>query len=402
MTSPGVGPLLGTKRTIWSVGYVHGLSHLYMLVLPPLFPLLSKGLDVSIGELSFVLAGFNLITAATQYFAGTLVDRFGGLRCLRVGLFFSALGILGAGLAPNLWYFGLAYWVAGLANAIYHPADFRILNRAVDKSKRAFGFSVHSFTGNLGFALAPAILAPIGFTFGWRSAFIIAALLAVPGLVALARLNGDAVDKRSAKSLHHEYSLHKVMNSRTIMQLVVFCLFSIVSGGVQSYSVLAGVAHFNYSMQDLNLILSFYLLIGTGGILAGGGWLQRGGDEITTFAIGIFLGLLGWSLVWSGTGGIIGYGIGMLLLGFAMGVILPARDLLVARATPVHLQGRTYGFVTTGINIGQFLAPAIIAPLIQHNLTDFFYLLLLEALTLALVIGLLSRNSVPSKKRIVS
>ncbi|WP_339115382.1 MFS transporter [Thioclava sp. GXIMD2076] len=400
MTSSTAAPVKGSKKAIWSVGYVHGLSHLYMLALPPLFPLLGKGLDVTLGQLAIVLAGFNLITAATQYLAGILVDRFGGLRCLRLGLALSALGMLGAALAPDIWTFGLAYWLAGLANAIYHPADFRLLNRCVAKERRAFGFSIHSFSGNLGFALAPALLAPLGFAFGWRAAFLFAALVAIPGLIALAMLDPDAAEARGSYRSRHR--LHDVMNSRTVMQLLVFALFSIVSGGVQGYSVLAGIQHFGYGMHELNTILSLYLLIGTAGILAGGQWLQRGGSEILTFAMGIFLGMVGWCIAWSGTGGVIGYGAGMLLLGFAMGVILPARDLLVARATPVHLQGRTYGFVTTGINIGQFLAPAIIAPLIQHGMTNFFYLLLLEVLTLALVIGLLSRNSAPSNKRILS
>src|SRR5690606_33942352 len=54
-------------RVISIVGFVHGLSHLFMLVVPPIFLLLQDEFSVSLVELGVVLAAFNLVTTVTQY-----------------------------------------------------------------------------------------------------------------------------------------------------------------------------------------------------------------------------------------------------------------------------------------------------------------------------------------------
>ncbi|MBY5974919.1 MFS transporter [Ferrimonas balearica] len=390
MSLTETAPRGGGARVVWSVGYVHGLSHLYMLALPPLFPLLREDFSVSLPLIAAILAAFNLITAATQYVAGVAVDRFGGMICLRAGLTLSLASLLAAALAPGFWSFAAAFCFCGLANAVYHPADFRLLNSCVDKSRRAFAFSVHSFSGNIGFALAPALLAPVGFAFGWRAALLVAVLIGLPGLLALFLLPGDA-PKGEEAAAKPKAGLREVATPAILLQLLVFTLFSLVSGGVQSFSVLAGAAHFGYGLTQLNAVLSLYLLVGTAGIVAGGALVSRGWSETRAFSAGIGLGMAGWALAWSGVGALAGYAAGMLMIGFAMGFILPARDLLVARATPPHLQGRTYGFVTTGINVGQFAAPALIAPLVEHDHLNAYYLLLLVVLAASLAAGLASR-----------
>lgn len=389
MTLAETAPRGGGARVVWSVGYVHGLSHLYMLALPPLFPLLREDFAVSLPVIAAVLAAFNLITAATQYIAGVAVDRFGGLVCLRAGLALSLLSLLGAALAPGFWSFALAFGFCGLANAVYHPADFRLLNSCVDKTRRAFAFSVHSFSGNIGFALAPALLAPVGFAYGWRAALLGAVVMGLPGLLALFLLPVDAPQGNTAG--RRKAGIREVATPAILLQLLVFTLFSLVSGGVQSFSVLAGADRFGYGLTELNAVLSLYLLVGTAGIIAGGALVSRGWTETRAFTAGILLAMAGWGLAWSGLGALSGYSAGMLMIGFAMGFILPARDLLVARATPPHLQGRTYGFVTTGINIGQFAAPALIAPLVEHGHLHAYYLLLLVVLAASLAAGLASR-----------
>ncbi|MBT9386128.1 MFS transporter [Pseudooceanicola sp. CBS1P-1] len=396
MSLAGTVPRAGAGRVIWSVGYVHGLSHLYMLALPPLFPLLSRDLGASLAGLAGILGAFNLITAATQYLAGVAVDRFGGLRCLRIGLALSLLSLALAALAPGFWTLAGAFALCGLANAVYHPGDFQLLNSRVPAARRPFALSVHNFAGNVGFALAPALLAPVGFTLGWRAALGLAVILGLPGLLALFLLPGDAPQPRPGRRAPGQRTgLAEVAGPAVLLQLLIFTLFSLVSGGVQSFSVLAGAGHFGYGLSDLNRILALYLLVGTTGIVLGGTLLQRGWSETTAFASGIVLAMAGWGLAWSGLGGLQGYSAGMLVIGFAMGFILPARDVIVARMTPPHLQGRIYGFVTTGINIGQFGAPVLVAPMVQGGHTGLYYAFLMAALVASLLAGLSSRTARP-------
>ena len=43
----------------------------------------------------------------------------------------------------------------GIANAVYHPADYSILGSVIDPPRLGRAFSIHTFAGFLGSALAP-------------------------------------------------------------------------------------------------------------------------------------------------------------------------------------------------------------------------------------------------------
>jgi len=47
------------------------------------------------------------------------------------------------------------------------------------------------------------------------------------------------------------------------------------------------------------------------------------------------------------------------IAGFGMGVVLPARDLILRRITPPGSTGRVIGFVFVGLSIGGGLAPLL-------------------------------------------
>ena len=64
-------------RVISLIGTAHFFSHFYILILPPLFPLLRDVYEVGYTALGLALAVLNGVTALTQAPVGFLVDRFG-------------------------------------------------------------------------------------------------------------------------------------------------------------------------------------------------------------------------------------------------------------------------------------------------------------------------------------
>jgi len=60
--------------------------------------------------------------------------------------------------------------LAGLANAIFHPADYAILNSTVDSGRIGRAFSLHTFSGNMGDVLAPLTVLALTAECGWRVA----------------------------------------------------------------------------------------------------------------------------------------------------------------------------------------------------------------------------------------
>ena len=53
--------------------------------------------------------------------------------------------------------------------------------------------------------------------------------------------------------------------------------------------------------------------------------------------------------------------------GFLTGVIAPSRDMLVRAAAPVGAEGKTFGIVMTGFNIGGTVGPVLFGWLLDRH-----------------------------------
>jgi MFS family permease len=53
------------------------------------------------------------------------------------------------------------------------------------------------------------------------------------------------------------------------------------------------------------------------------------------------------------------------IAGFASGITMPSRDMIVRAVTPPGAYGRVFGFVSTGFNIGGIVAPPIFGGLLD-------------------------------------
>ena len=65
------------SRAVALVSGAHLYSHLYIMLLPPLFPVLKDTFGVGFTELGFAITVFSLVTGLTQAPIGFLVDRVG-------------------------------------------------------------------------------------------------------------------------------------------------------------------------------------------------------------------------------------------------------------------------------------------------------------------------------------
>ena len=111
-------------RTLALISAGHWVSHFHMLVLPMLFPFLKTALNIDYIELGFVLTVFAVVSALTQAPAGYLVDHFGARKILLTGLCLggASLGLIGLHLSYPILVTSAV--LLGLANSVYHPADY--------------------------------------------------------------------------------------------------------------------------------------------------------------------------------------------------------------------------------------------------------------------------------------
>src|SRR4249920_1863057 len=170
-------------RTLAAISVAHWVSHFHLFVLPMLFPYLKAQLGTGYIELGFALTVFGLVSGLTQAPIGYLADHIGARKVLLIGLTLGGLALILLGLHLSYTSLILCAALLGLANSVYHPCDYAILSAHMDEARMGRAFSIHTFAGFLGGAVAPAIVASLVSVVGGNGALIVAGL--VGPLVAL-------------------------------------------------------------------------------------------------------------------------------------------------------------------------------------------------------------------------
>ena len=126
-------------RLVAGVSAAHFVSHFYMLVLPPLFAFVRADYAVSYTEIGLALTMFNAVSAVAQTPAGFLIDRINARFALVAGLLLGAIGFAGAAMVNSYWVLIAMFGLIGLGNTVYHPADYTLLSRQRNRSRRGGG-----------------------------------------------------------------------------------------------------------------------------------------------------------------------------------------------------------------------------------------------------------------------
>ncbi len=145
-------------KLVAGVCFAHLVSHYYILILAPLFAFIRADFGVTYTELSLALTAFNVVSAVLQTPVGFFIDRTGARINLIGGLLLGSAAIAIAGAVHSFWVFIAMFAVLGLANTVYHPADYTLLSERVLPRRMTQVFSFHTCSGMIGSAIAPVTL----------------------------------------------------------------------------------------------------------------------------------------------------------------------------------------------------------------------------------------------------
>ena len=153
----------------------HFLSHFYMLAIPTLMIFWHKDLGIGYTLLGLALSVRYVSTGVAQILSGFFVDRYGAMMILLAGLLLlvTAMGLLA--FATEFWMILVLIVLAGIGDAVFHPADYAILNGSISEGRMGRAFSVHTFSGFLGFAAAPAFITFVATKWDWQTAVLTSA-----------------------------------------------------------------------------------------------------------------------------------------------------------------------------------------------------------------------------------
>ncbi len=381
-------------RIVGAVSAAHFVSHYYILLLAPLLPFVRADYGVTYTEIGFALAAFNVVSAVLQTPAGFLVDRLGARMLLIAGLVIGSCAFIIAGLFHSFWLLVAMFALAGVGNTVYHPADYALLSQHVPGERIGQAFSVHTFAGMLGSAVAPVTLLALHSLWGWRGAFICSGLfgLAVAAVLALLRDNGASIAPAAprADGASEAVGWRLLMSGPILLNLGFFVLLAMMSGGLYNYSVVALGALYGTPVAVANTALTANLLLTAFGVLAGGFLVTRTSRHATVAATGLIATSVLTALIAHIDLGTVALIAVMTLAGFASGVIMPSRDMIVRAVTPAGSFGKVFGFVTTGFNIGGIVSPLIFGAIMDHG-TPRLVFLAVAACSLAAVVTVASR-----------
>jgi len=360
-------------RTLAAISTAHWVSHFHLLVLPMLFPFLKEQLGVGYIDLGFALTVFAVISGLTQAPMGYLADHIGARKVLLMGLTLGGFALIMLGLHLSYPWLIASAVLLGLANSVYHPADYAILSAHMDEARMGRAFSIHTFAGFLGGAVAPAIVAALVATTGGHGALIVAGT--VGPLVALLLIvvgipDASAADRRIAGARAPRQS---IVTPALIVLTIFFMLLSLSNAGIGNFGIVALMSGYGAAYSTANIALTAFLGFSAIGVLAGGFLADRthrhGQVAAACFAVNavivfVIATITLPSLLLTAA---------MAAAGFLGGVIAPSRDMLVRNAAPAGAAGRAFGIVSTGFNLGGIVSPLLFGWIMDQNLPHWVF-----------------------------
>lgn len=373
MTAATVESARQDAKILGLVSTGHFCSHFYLMCLPPLFFFLNQDLGISYTELGLMVSLRTMSTGFAQIPAGILVDKYGAKLVLTIGLALMVLGYAAFAFASLWWLLVACVVIGGIGDSVFHPADYAILNSSVSNDRIARAFSIHTFSGHLGFAVAPAVIPFLAVLWNWRVALLIAALFGFIIIVVLITqwhaLKDDAIPGKKKKDqaaaerawqpttwLESKFG---IIASGPVLALFGFFAISTLAGnGISSFGISAMMAIHHTPEALSGVPITAYMLTSAFAVLLGGVVSDKLKWKPDLFAAVGFLfaaltilaiGLMPLPYVVL----IVLFG----LSGFCLGVIRPARDLMVRDLAPKGQSGKVFGFVFSGQNVGGAVAP---------------------------------------------
>ncbi len=400
--APAADSLKSDVTIISLVGFAHGTSHFFHLMLPPLFPWFMTEFGLGYAQVGLLMTMFFVVSGIGQAVAGIWVDRFGAHRVLCAGVGFLTLSAILVSVAPNFLGLMGAAAVAGIGNSVFHPADFALINRRVSAQRLGHAFSMHGLSGNIGWAVSTIAMLALATAFGWRAAGLGAALFGAAALTLLiwkrdllqyelqSEAKSASAGNAGASSAPAAQGTWYFLRTSLVWYAFAFFFFSTFGfGALQNFAPSLLRDLYGLSITAATSALTIYL-IGSSLGLVWGGFLAKPGNAHERYvaaalasgaalAVLLSLGVLpGWLVLPI-----------MAAMGFGVGIAGPSRDLLVRTATKARLGeasfGRVYGTVYSGLDVGLALSPIAFGLLLDNHLPKLVFVGIAVTLVMAIV-----------------
>jgi EmrB/QacA subfamily drug resistance transporter len=180
------------RRRWWTLG-VLSLSLLIIsldnTILNVALPTLSDDLGATSSQLQWIVDIYLLVFAGLLLTAGSLGDRYGRRRSLRIGLVIFGLGSIAATFSGSATELIVSRAVMGLGGAFIMPSTLSVLTHVFPEEERARAIGIWAAVSGLGIVIGPIAGGALLEHFAWGSVF----LINIPFVIAALALSGSLV-----------------------------------------------------------------------------------------------------------------------------------------------------------------------------------------------------------------
>ncbi|TKH19347.1 MFS transporter [Bacillus wiedmannii] len=273
-------------RILFAISFGHFLNDSMQAVVPALFPILEKTMNLSYMQVGWIAFALNMTSSIMQPVFGMYSDKKPSPFLLPLGMFSSMLGMIGLAFAPNFIIVIISVLFIGLGSAVFHPEGARVAYMAAG-AKRGLAQAIYQVGGNTGNSLAPIFTALIFVPLGQIGSLGFTAFAAV-GIVLLIfvsnwyrnELATGAVRRKKRAALEAENAIVST-HIKFVIILLVFLTFvrSWYGAGIGNFYQFYLSEHYGLSIKNAQYFVFAFMIAGVLGTFFGGPLADRFGKK---------------------------------------------------------------------------------------------------------------------------
>ena len=231
-------------RTLYSMVIGYAIFYFCRKNLSIANPVIREELGMSATEMGLVLAVHSIVYGVSKFLSGIVADRANARYFMAIGLLASATLNVFFGLSSVLWFFVIFWALNGVFQASGVPPCSRMLTAWFSKKESGLYWGLWNASHQIGGFGISVLAGFLTANYGWRSAFVVPAIIAgITALFLMERLRdrpaalglppineyrGEAPSEKSkaddAELSLSDLLLHHVLNNRVVW-LVCFANF---------------------------------------------------------------------------------------------------------------------------------------------------------------------------------
>lgn len=248
----------------------------------PVVPLYAATFQVSYTLVGFAVGAFGLARVAFEIPAGIWADRLGRRPMLNFGLLMFTLSGFIAFLSSDIVVLSISRFIQGVGMGLYITPSLALLGDVAPEGHRARYFSIYFIYDYLGSAIGPATGGFVSEYAGFKSAFLLLAIISAGALLLTYLMITEAKTTRRSSQPSEIRQLFR--SARDWRLMLVGCTAAtsfFLSSGIQNTAMPLLGKYQGLTVADIGVILSIAAFVNSLAIVVGKSLIDRlGGGRL--------------------------------------------------------------------------------------------------------------------------